>query len=135
MFKCTWLIVGVVLLAAGAALSAPETKRDLDATQAAKGKVARQVFDQLLARYRSEQGYDIDDLAFWSQRILDAELAATADAAERKTAREAHLARTTQIEKLAASHFRVGQAVQTDALAAEYYRLDAQSQLAVAEQQ
>lgn len=134
MFKRTWLVASVILLAAGAALSAPDTNRDLNANERAKGKVARQVFEQLMARYRNEQGYDIDDLAFWSQRILGAELAATADAAERKTAREAHLARTAEIEKIAASHFRVGQATQTDALAAEYYRLDAQSQLAAEKQ-
>lgn len=129
MFKRTGLVAGAIVLAAGAALSAPEAKREASATDVAKGKVARQVFDQLVARYRNAEGYDIDDLAFWSQRVLDAELAIATDAAERTKACQAHLDRTQEIEKIAASHFKVGQGTQTSALAAEYYRLDAESRL------
>jgi hypothetical protein len=130
MFKRIWILAIVVLAAAGAALSAPEAKRELDPTELAKGKVARQVFDQIIARYRNGEGYDVDDLALWSQRILVADLAASADAEQRRTAYEAHQARTSDIEKIAGSYFRAGMGRQSDALAAEYYRLDAESQLA-----
>jgi len=129
MFKRTGLVAGAIVLAAGAALSAPEAKREASATDVAKGKVARQVFDQLVARYRNAEGYDIDDLAFWSQHILDAELVIATDAAQRTKACQAHIDRTQEIEKIAASHFKAGLGAQISTLAAEYYRLDAESKL------
>ena len=130
MFKRIWILAIVVVLAAGAALSAPETKREIDPAEIAKGKVARQILDLLLTTYKNAEGYDIDDLAFWSQRVVDADLAASADAEQRRTACEAHLARTSEIERIAASHYKNGLSAQTSALAAEYYRLDAETQLA-----
>ena len=130
MFKRIWILAIVVALAAGAALSAPETKRELDPAEIAKGKLARQIFDQMIARYRNGESYDIDDLAFWSQRVLDADVAAAADAQQRRTACEAHMARTSEVERMAVSYFKTGQGRQADALTAEYYRLDAEMQLA-----
>ena len=69
------------------------------------------------------------ELAEWSQRWLEAELALT-DAREwRMAAFEAHVERTKQAEETSAALEKAGQGHKADAEAARYFRSDAEIRL------
>lgn len=123
-------LAAVVFLLPAAAKDEPAA-----AVDAVKIKVATEVFDQMMSRAMGAEGYDIEDLELWSQHVLQSELDAVKDAAGREAAHQAHLRRTTELARITKSYAQTGQGRQADALAAEWYRLDAESQLERAKRQ
>jgi hypothetical protein len=117
-------LAAVVFLLPAAAKDEPATD-----VRAAKVEVATVVFNQMMSRAMGAEGYDIEDLELWSQHILQSQLDAAQDAAQRTAAHQAHLRRTTELARITKSYAKTGQGRPADALAAEWYRLDAESQL------
>lgn len=128
MSRPIWLTAALLLVLTGAALSAPDSKPAPDPTAAARLKLAREVFNQMLSRVAHQERFDIEDLELWSQHILESELDAAATADERRAAYQAQVERTTSLEKTAKAFARTGQGLESDGLAAEYYRLRAETQ-------
>lgn len=127
------LIAASLAIFSCAALSAPDAKPAPDPEATTRLKLARDVFAQMFSRVTNQQHFDIEDLELWSQHILESELDAATTAAERRAAYQAHLARTTSLEKTAKAFSKTGQGLVSDGLAAEYYRLHAEAQLAKTE--
>lgn len=130
MSRPIWLTATLLAILSCAALSAPDTKPAPDPAAPARLNLARDVFEQMLSRVTNQQHFDIEDLELWSQHILESELDAAATAAERRAAYQAHVARTTTLEKTAKAFAKTGQGLISDGLAAEYYRLHAEAKLA-----
>lgn len=130
MSRPIWLSASLLAILSCAALSAPDAKPAPDPEAATRLKLARDVFAQMFSRVTNQQHFDIEDLELWSQHILESELDAATTAAERRAAHQAHVARTTSLEKTAKSFSKTGQGLVSDGLAAEYYRLHAEAQLA-----
>ena len=125
-----WIALASTFLAA-VPFIIPATAKDepAAAVTAAKLKVAAEVFNQMMSRAMNAEGYDIEDLELWSQHILQSELDAAQNAEQRTAAHQAHLRRATELARITASYAKTGQGRPAEALAAEWYRLDAQSQL------
>jgi hypothetical protein len=120
----------VLLLIGGVALSLPGAEgAKPDATAGQRLKLAREIYAEMMQRFKSQEGYDIEDLEHWSQNLLGAEMSTAANPADRTTAHEAHVKRTKELEELAKSFERTGQGRSSDALAAEFYRLQAEAEL------
>lgn len=100
------------------------------AVDAVKAKIARDVYAQMIARWRNNEVYDIEDLELWSRHILDADLDLATTADTRVAAYEEHIKRTTELAAIAKSFAQTGQGLNSAALAAEFYRLDALSRSA-----
>lgn len=134
MWKQIIIVVALAILftgvgwRAGAGSAAPASADTL------KVKIARDIYAQMLARWRNNERYDIEDLELWSQHVLDADLDLATDAAERGAAYEEHVKRTTELARIAKSFARTGQGLDSTALSAEYYRLDALSRSAKGKQ-
>lgn len=124
-----WIVLASTLLAA-VPFIIPATAREEPAAEvtAAKLKVATEVFNQMMSRAMNAEGYDIEDLELWSQHILQSELDAAQNAEQRTSAHQANLRRATELARITASYAKTGQGRPAEALAAEWYRLDAQSQ-------
>ncbi|HUY31616.1 MAG TPA: hypothetical protein VMV69_02475 [Pirellulales bacterium] len=124
LFVATALFGGVALSQPGAEGGKP------DATAGQRLKLAREVYAEKMELVKNREGYDIEDLELWSQNLLGAELAVAGKPAERTAAHEAHVERAKELEKLARAYQRAGQGRNSDALAAEFYRLQAEARLA-----
>ncbi|HWB12876.1 MAG TPA: hypothetical protein VG826_26860 [Pirellulales bacterium] len=99
----------------------------------AKAKLAADIYAQRMVRViNNEDQIDVEDLALWSQHILDAEIDLASGDAQRLGAYEAQLKRSTELARIAKSFAESGQGLASDAMAAEFYRLEALSQLAKA---
>jgi hypothetical protein len=128
--KAIGLFVAVVLIG-GVALSrsgADDNKPDPTAGQ--RLKLAREIYAEMMERAKNQEGNDIEDLEVWSRNLLGTELAVAVNAADRTTAHESHVKRTKDLEELAKAQQRAGQIRSSDALAAEFYRLQAEAELA-----
>jgi hypothetical protein len=125
-----WIALASTFLAA-VPFIIPATAKDEPAAEvdAAKVQVATEVFTQMMSRAMNGEGYDIEDLELWSQHILQAELDLAKNSAARTAAHQAHLRRASELARITASYAKTGQGRPTDALAADSYRLEAQSQL------
>lgn len=107
------------------AATAPE--ETAAAVDQAKLKLASDVFDQMMIKLLGNEGYNIEDMELWSQHILESELDLARKQDQRKAAHQSHLRRATELARIAGSYAKTGQGRQADALAAEWYRLDAES--------
>ena len=125
-----WIALASTFLAA-VPFIIPAIAKDEPAAEVdvAKVQVATEVFTQMMSRAMNGEGYDIEDLELWSQHILQAELDVAKNVVERAAAHQAHLRRASELARITASYAKTGQGRPADALAAEWYRLDAQSQL------
>lgn len=83
------------------------------------------VFEQNQKRMQAGQGLPVELLG-WSERWLDAELALKDKKADRIAALKAHVNRTRELERLLATHARIGQGKTSDAAAATYERTNAE---------
>ena len=124
------IVAGVLLI--GVAWSAAPPKEVAKEVDQSKAKIAADVYAQMRMRLSNNEQYDIEDLALWSQHLLDAELEVATDDSQRVAAYEAHSKRNTELARIAKSFVASGQGRESEALAAEYYRLQAESQLAKA---
>ena len=131
-----WMTLALICFAAVAFLL-PAAAKDgpAAAVDVVKTKLATDVFDQMMSRAMGAEGYDIEDLELWSQHVLQSELDTAKDAAGREAAHQAQLRRTSELARITKSYAQTGQGRQADALAAEWYRLDAESQLERAKRQ
>ncbi|HVA47753.1 MAG TPA: hypothetical protein VNH11_15390 [Pirellulales bacterium] len=130
--KRVQVLIVVGLLLASAAWRAAPGKGVAKAIDDAKVKVAANVYAQMSMRRSNNEQYDIEDLALWSRHLFDAELDVAEDDNERLAVYEAQLKRTAELARTARAFAANGQAPESEALAAEYYRLEAESQLAKA---
>jgi len=123
LFVAMLLIGGVVLSKTGAEDTKP------DATAGQRLKLAREIYAEMMERANGQEGYDIEDLEHWSQNLLGTELSVAVNPADRISAHEAHVKRTKELEELAKAFERAGVGRSSDALAAEFYRLQAEAEL------
>lgn len=130
MSKRVLIALAVALLVAGAGWSAMAQKEAPPAIDSVKARLAREVFAQMTARWRNNEAYNLEELELWSTHILEAELDAATNVDERVAAYEAQIKRTADIAAAAKAYAKSGQGLESDALAAEYYRLEALSQSA-----
>ncbi len=84
----------------------------------------------MMAHWRNNEAYNLEELELWSTHLLEAELDAANSAEKRVTAYESQIKRTAEIATAAKAYAKSGQGLDSDALAAEYYRLEALSQSA-----
>ncbi len=120
-----------VVLCGGVALSLPAAEgAKPDAAAGQRLRLAREVYAEMMERVKNAAGYDIEDLELWSRNLLGAELVVAATPADRNAAHEAHVKRTMELEELTKSYARSGQGRTSDALAAEFYRMRAEAELA-----
>jgi hypothetical protein len=130
MSKRILIVIAVAALFANAAWSAMAEKEPPAAVDAVRAKIARDVFVQMMARWKNYEANDIEDLELWSKHILEADLDAAAGAEQRVAAYEEQIKRTAELATIAKSFAKTGQGLESVALAAEYYRLEAMSQAA-----
>ena len=97
------------------------------AVDTVKAKIAKDVYALMMARWRNNEAFDIEDVETWSRHILDADLDIAASAEERVAAYEEQMKRTTELARIAKSFAQTGQSLESAAMAAEYYRLEAVS--------
>jgi hypothetical protein len=92
---------------------------------------ARKVFEMNLARYQAGNGgLDVEAMSSWSTRWLEAEIDVAADATAKTSAFKAHLSRMKEVEKSATALAKTGQGREADALAARFFRNQAEIWLA-----
>lgn len=129
---CKRMIVATVLAAlfVGAAWRAKAGGPAPAAADTVKAKIARDVYAQMMARWRNNEAYDIEDMELWSRHILEADLDLATGANERVAAYEEQIRRTTELATIAKAFARTGLGLDSAALAAEYYHLDAISRSA-----
>jgi hypothetical protein len=84
----------------------------------------------MMARWKNYEANDIEDLQLWSKHILEADLDLAADAEQRLAAYEEQIKRTAELATIAKAFAKTGQGLESVALAAEFYRLEAVSQAA-----
>jgi len=127
--KAAGLFVALLLIG-GVALSLPGAEGTKpDATAGQRLKLAREIYAEMMERAKSQERYDIEDLELWSKNLLGAELSSAANPADRTGAHEAHVKRTKELEELTKAYERAGVGRSSDALAAEFYRLQAEAEL------
>ena len=123
------LVLGLMLTAPVAAAAQDPTKVP-PALVKARLEAARKTYEQTFLRFRNGvEGAAPDALFTWSCRWRDAEEAIKPGKAGRIVAAQAHLRRIQEVAKLFAAYAKAGQARQSDASAAEYYRLQAEIDL------
>ena len=133
IWRRTLAVVFAVALVAGSAWSAVGPKDAAQEVDKVKAQLAADIYAQMMIRVsNNEDKIDIEDLALWSQHVLQAELDVASADAERLAAYEAQLKRATEVATIAKSFAKSGQGLESSAMAAEFYRLDAESQLAKA---
>jgi hypothetical protein len=130
MFKRIMLVSVAAVFCAGTAWCVTADNEKPAAVDTVKAKMAREVYAQMMARWASNQVFDIEDMEIWSQHILDADLDLATSADERVVAYEEQMKRTSELAKIAKSFARTGQGLESAALAAEYYHLEAVSRSA-----
>jgi hypothetical protein len=133
IWRRTLVAVFAAALLAGSAWSAVGSKDAVQDVDRAKAKLAVDIYAQRMTRVlNNEEKIDVEDLALWSQHVLDAELDLAAGEGQRLPAYEAQLKRSTELARIAKAFAESGQGLESDAMAAEFYRLEAESQLAKA---
>jgi hypothetical protein len=105
--------------------AAPEVPRKL---LEERFTTARSLFEQTLARYQQGQA-EQGDLLAWSENWLESELKLEPKPAERVQSLRNHLDRVRLVERIALARHQAGQGLQSDTLAAKYYRLGAEIRL------
>lgn len=135
MSQRQFALLGAAVLLAGffgvTAVSAP-AKAPADDVNATKVKLAREIVQQMTTRLKNQEGDDLEDMELWLQHLLDAELAVAKTKAARLAAYQANVDRTSELAKIMNSYFQTGQRRESDALAADFYRLEAETRLAQA---
>jgi uncharacterized protein (TIGR03067 family) len=126
---CT-LCVGLVLLTSASGATFPDSPQLKVPKELLQKRVdaARKVFEQNLVRLKEAQGLP-SELFGWSERWLEAELALAETPDARAKALREHLDRTREVERTTVNYAKIGQGRQTDADAATYYRLEAETRL------
>jgi hypothetical protein len=126
-------VVGVCSLLVSAASSqtagpktAPKIPREL---LAQRREAARKVFEEHLTRLKAAEMATDERLMWWSERWLNAELALSEKPADRTAALAAHVQRLKELERIFDAHAKAGQARESDAQAATYFRADAEIRL------
>jgi len=92
-------------------------------------EAARKVFEENLTRLRGAELAMDERLMWWSERLLNAELALSEKPADRTAALDAHVKRMKELEKMFAAYVKIGQARESDAQAATYFRAEAEIRL------
>ena len=130
MFKRIMIVSVAAVFCAGTAWCVMAGNEKPAAVDTVKAKIARDVYAQMMARWMNNEAFDIEDMEIWSQHILDADLDLAASADERVAAYEEQMKRTAELAKIAKSYATTGQGLESAALAAEYYHLEAVSRSA-----
>jgi hypothetical protein len=130
MFKRIMVVSVAAIVGAGTAWCVMADNEKPAAVDTVKAKIARDVYAQMMARWRNTEAFDIEDMEIWSQHILDADLDLATIADKRVAAYEEQMKRTAELAKIAKSFARTGQGLESAALAAEYYPLEAVSRSA-----
>lgn len=91
---------------------------------------ARAVYEQTLRRTMEQTPPNPDELGSWSRRWAEDQRDLAGTPAERVAALQAHVVRVKGTERLLGDYARTGQARESDALKAKYYRLEAEQLLA-----
>lgn len=91
---------------------------------------ARKTYEGYWLRLRNRQSVGPETIYTWSLRWLRAQQALGAGKAGKPVALQAHLDRMKDLEKLWEAYARTGQGSQTDADAAQYFRIEAEIWLA-----
>jgi hypothetical protein len=121
----SWVFALVACGAIAWSMSAAESATPDDAADQCV-KLAREIYAEMVERARNAAGYDMEDFEHWSRNLLNAELDTATNQDQRAAAHAAHVRRTREIEELAKNYARQGEGRQSDALAAEFYRLQAE---------
>jgi hypothetical protein len=128
------ITTGFLLAAAPVAHANPLPEPAPTKAEVAKARVeaARKTYEAIMDRLKKTGGIELPfrDLYRWSQRWLDAALAADTEKAQKVAAAEEHLARMAELEKRARTFVEVGLAAESEADAGHFYRLDAEYVLA-----
>ncbi len=106
--------------------AAPKIPREL---LELRREAAHSVFDVDLKRLRAAEMATDERLMWWSERWLNAELALSEKPADRTAALEAHVKRLKELETIFEAYAKTGQARESDAQAATYFRADAEIRL------
>jgi hypothetical protein len=111
--------------------SAPAPDEETQIAELAKARLAaaREVYEALNAAFQSGRGTR-DELLLWSPHLLEAELDAATTKAERIKARESHLKRMEEYEKLMLARAAVSRAGSRDFAEAKLLRIEAELRLA-----
>ena len=130
MFRLAVLSLGLLFCAGAMSLAAPppappKVPKEL---LEARLKASRDAYQYKEKRLRRGVGAPIE-LSDWSRRWLDAQLALREKKADRIAAYQSHLERATEIERVARNEAESGQRRPDDAIAAAYYRIDAEIML------
>jgi multidrug resistance efflux pump len=110
---------------------APEKPADVGALEKARLDSAQKAFETAVkARAQGGAGASAEQLYLWSQRWLDAQRDVSAKKEDQLAAFEPHVARMKDLENLTKNLIKAGQLPLQDGFAAEFYRTDAELQLA-----
>lgn len=123
------LVTGAIF---SSALAAEKTPAELAKERLA---VIREIHRLQMEAFRTgTAGFSIEHTYVWSRRWVEAARDASDKKADQVAALQAHLERMQQLEESAERLVKSGAAVKTDALAAKFYRLEAQHWLSQAKE-
>ncbi len=127
MRACFGLLLGLILAVPAAAQDLTKVPPEL---AKARLDAARKTYEQKLRRVLNRGGGEPESFYVWSRRWRDAEEAIKPGKESRLATARAHLKRMQEIARIFAAYAKTGQGRPEDADAAEYYRIQAEIDLA-----